>query len=232
MTKVGRRRTASVLLTGLLLVAGGCNRTVAALQVHRMAPLPRGEVRYVAVLPFETALAVDAVPSEPGQEVRAEAAATTVHRALTEAMLALPAWVVTDDIVVGEALRKLYGSIQPVGGEQAVEVGRLLGVDAVVLGIVRRFEGRIGATYAARRAALVDFTVDLVVFPAAEIAWHAEYVKRQKPLFDDLSNLFGFVRARGRWLRAREIAAMGARHVASEMHHALYGGAATPVPER
>lgn len=231
MTRVGRRPLASVLM-GMLVLAGACNRPSAAVRAERLAPLPRGEVRYVAVLPFESGPEVDDRLFEPGQEVRAESAATTLQRAVTEAMLALPAWEITDDMVVGEAMRKLYGTIRPVDTDEVAAVGRLLGVDAVVHGIVKRFEVRVGAEYAARRPALVDFAVDLVLFPAAETVWRAEYVERQQPLSDDLWNLFGFVRARGRWLRAGELATIGARHVVGQMHHVLYGGQATPVPKR
>jgi len=231
MTRVGRWRGAGVLAGMLLLLAGACNRAPVTVRAERLAPLPRGEVRYIAVLPFETASGVGAEAFESGQETRGEAPATTVHRAVTEEMLTLPGWEVTDDLVVGEAVRKLYGTIRPVGPDEVAAVGRLLGVDAVVHGIVRGFEVRVGAEYAASRPALVDFAVTLALFPAGETVWRAEFVERQQPLSDDLWNLFGFVRARGRWLRAGELAIIGARQVTGQMHHVLYGGAATPVPK-
>ncbi len=231
MTRVGRWRCTGGVVC-ILLLAAACNRTPVAVRAERLAPLPRGEVRYVAVLPFEAAPEVGADPFEPGQEVRGEAPATTIHRAVTDAMLVLPGWKVTDDLVVGEAIRKLFGTIRPVGPEEAAQVGRLLGVDGVLYGIVRRFETRVGAEYAAQRPALVDFEVALTLFPAGEAVWRAEFVEQQRPLSEDLSNLFGFVRARGRWLRAGELASIGAGQVVGEMHHALYGGAATPIPAR
>jgi hypothetical protein len=225
--------TRSGLAAGLSMFAAlACSTPPVPVTAQRLGPLPHGEIRYVAVLPFESAPGVGDAVVERGQEVRPEPPAVTVQRAMTDAMARLPGWRLTDDILVGEGLRKLFGEIRPVTEAEATDVGRLLGVDAVLHGVVRRFEPRIGSEYSAKRPALVDFAVRLVGFPAGTAVWEGEFAEQQQPLSDNLWNLFGFVRARGKWLRAGELAAVGARGMAGEMHHALYGGKATPIPPR
>jgi hypothetical protein len=228
-TTVGWRWAIGALVCASL-ASSACNRRPAKVSAQQLAPVGRTEIARIALMPFSAELGVGTRPLEVGQEPLPEPPAETVRRAMATAMGRLPTWQLTDELTSGEALRKLHGEVRAPSLEEAVAVGRLLGVDAVLRGHVRDYEERIGAEFAAKRAARVDFIVELVRLPAGDTVWRAEFAERQQALTDDLSNLFGFVRARGRWLRASELTGLGAAQVASGMHHDLYGGKATPVP--
>jgi hypothetical protein len=229
-TMEGRRTSIGLVVAAGCLAVGACGTRATHVTSQQMAPVGRDEIRRIALMPFTTDPAVAAAVSEPGQEPLPEPPADTVQRALAEAMARLPAWQLADDLVVGEALRKLQGEARAPGSAEAVAAGRLVGADAVLVGRVRAFEERVGAEFAAKRPARVDFLVELLRVPSGESLWRAEYAERQQALSDNLWNVLGFVRARGRWVRAGNLAAVGAVAVASDLHHALYGGRATPVP--
>ena len=54
--------------------------------------------------------------------------------------------------------------------------------------------------------------------------WQGEFDEQQQALSDNFWNLGGFLRAGAKWLRARELAALGAEQVAARLHDALFGG--------
>jgi hypothetical protein len=210
--------------------ASACHPAAVTIDARGLAPVAHGEIQRIAVVPFATGEQVHAGVHVEGQEPLPEPPAETVERAIRTALERLPTWQLADDLVVGEALRKLYGEVRPPTPDEAVAVGRLIGVDAVVGGTVIAFEERIGAEYAAKQPARVDFEVELIRMAAGTVVWEAEYAERQRALSDDLRNFFGFLRTRGRWVRASELAAIGAAQVAGRLHLALYGVAATPIP--
>jgi hypothetical protein len=128
-----------------------------------------------------------------------------------------------DELTVGEALRQLYGEVRPPTSSEAEAVGQLLHADAVLRGEVTVFEERIGTELAAKRPAHVAFAVELLRLPASVLVWQAEYAEQQQSLADNLWNLPGFVRAGGVWVRAGELARLGANQIVTRLHTALYG---------
>jgi hypothetical protein len=221
----------ATVVAGGVVVAGGCNPAPVTVASERLVPEPLGDITRIAVLPFTTAEGVGEALTEPGQPPFVEPPAVTVRRAVTDAMRRLPRWQVADELTVGEAFRRLYGAERPPTPEEARAVGTLLGVDAVLRGQVTTFEERVGADFAAKQPAWVIFGVELLRIPSGQVVWQAEYAERQQALTENLWNLFGFLRAGARWLRAAELAALGAEQVAARMYAGLYGAAATPARE-
>jgi hypothetical protein len=220
-------RGASGLIRGMTLtavaLASACNPAPKNVTVHRLQPLPPGSIRRIAVLPFtEAALAPS--PAVPGREPLAEPPGETITRAMTEAMGRLPQWQISDPLVVGEAFRRLYGEVRAPTPEEARAVGKLLAVDAVVRGQVTVFEDRIGTEISAGRPARVDFAVELIRIPSEDAVWQGEFDEQQQALSDNFWDIGGFLNAGGKWLRARELAALGAEQVAGRLHDALFGG--------
>jgi hypothetical protein len=178
-------------------------------------------------LPFTTAgLAPPAAP-EPGEEPLSEPPGDTVTRAVATAMRERPDWQIVDDLTVGEGLRRLYGEVRAPTASEAAAVAKVLQVDAVLRGDLRIFEERIGTELAAKRPAHVVFGVELLRGDGVAL-WQGQYAEQQQSLSENLWNLPGFVRAGGTWVRARELAELGAARIVDQLHTALYG----PPPRR
>jgi hypothetical protein len=219
----GRRAPAAMLAA--LVVLGACNPAPSNVTVRRLAAVAPGSVRRIAVLPF-TEAALARHPAVPGQEPLAEPPGETVTRAMTDALRRFDDWRITDPLVVGEAFRRLYGEIRAPTQDEARAVGALLAVDAVIRGQVTAFDERIGTEFAAEQPARVDFAAELIHMPTGDVVWQGEYAEQQQALSDNLWNLGGFLHAGGKWVRARELAALGAAQIASRLHDALVGGTA------
>lgn len=223
-------RRASRLMRGVALltlaVAGGCNPAPSNVTVRRLQALPPGAIRRVAVLPF-TEAALPPRKTVPGQEPLVEPPGETVTRAVTEALRRLPQWQITDPLVVGEAFRSLYGEVRAPTPEEARAVGRVLAVDAVVRGQVTAFDERVGTEIAADQPARVDFAIELIRLPAGDVVWQGEFDEQQQALSENFWNLGGFLHAGGKWVRARELAAIGADEIAGRLHDAVIGGVDT-----
>jgi hypothetical protein len=217
-----------VVVASAWVALAGCNPLPVTVASRPLLPIARGEIRRIAVLPFTTTGLVTDRAGEPGAEPLAEPPGDTVTRAVATAMRAQGDWQIVDDLTVGEAFRKLYGEVRAPTEREAVAVGQLLRVDAVVRGEVKVFEERIGTELAAKRPAHVIFAAELLR-PADGVGlWQAEYAEQQQSLSENLWNLPGFVRAGGTWVRASELTEIGAAQVAVEMHDALYG----PSPKK
>jgi hypothetical protein len=201
------------------LLAAGCSSMQGSVAARPLTPIGKGEIRSIAVLPFTTAgLARDdsgePLPEPPGD---------TVTHAVSAAMHTHGDWQLTDELTVGEAMRRSYGEVRAPTPAEAQNVGKLLQVDAVLRGDVRVFDERIGTELAAKRPAHVIFGVELVRVSDGQPVWQAQYAEQQQALSENLWNLPGFVRAGGTWVRAGELAQIGADRVVTSLHSALYG---------
>lgn len=215
-----------------LTLAAACHPAPVNVAARRMIDIPEGSIRRIAVLPFTEGETVRLATQVAGQEPLPEPPGDTVTRATIEAVRQYPDWQITDQLVVHEAFRRLYGEVRAPTPEEARAVGRLLGVDAVVRGQVTEFEERIGTEIAAQQPAKVVFAVELIRVPAGEVVWQAEYAERQQALTDNLFNVSSFFRAGAKWVRASELAAFGAEQVAAQLHAVLFGGPDTPSRRR
>ncbi len=158
-----------------------------------------------------------------GEEPLAEPPAETVTRAVDDELRKSPDWQITDALVTGEAFRRLYGEVRAPTRVEAEAVGKLLAVDAVLSGQVTEFQERVGAELGAQKPARVGFVVELIRIPSGESVWQAVYAETQQALTENLFNISGFFKAGGRWVRAGELAGIGAQKVSAEMHTALFG---------
>jgi hypothetical protein len=221
----GAGRGAPLMALVTLVVLGACNPAPTTVTVRRLAAVAPGSIRRIAVLPF-TEAALERHSPVPGQEPLTEPPGETVTRAMTEALQRLGDWHITDPLVVGEAFRRLYGEVRAPTQEEARAVGALLAVDAIVRGQVTAFDERIGTEFAAEQPARVDFAIELIRMPTGDVVWQGEYSEQQQALTDNLWNLGGFLHEGGKWVRARELAAIGAAQIAARLHEALIGGVA------
>ncbi len=94
------------------------------------------------------------------------------------------------------------------------EIGRRLGVDAVLYGKVFRYRERKGTGFSVVEPASVAFALILVRTSDARVIWRGWFDETQKPLSENILalKLYGKIR----WLTARELAERGLEKVLSE----------------
>jgi hypothetical protein len=87
-----------------------------------------------------------------------------------------------------------------------VKLGQEVGADAVVAGGIYRFEERVGARHSIESPASVAFEVCLISTVDGSILWSESYTETQISLSENLFELGAFIRRKGRWVTAEEMA--------------------------
>lgn len=90
-----------------------------------------------------------------------------------------------------------------------VEIGKRLEAEAVLTGMIFRWQDREGKEYGVNRAASVAFDLQLISTADGSVIWRDKFDKTQKSLSEDLFDLGTFLKARGRWMSARDLADSG-----------------------
>ncbi len=90
-----------------------------------------------------------------------------------------------------------------------VRIGRDLSAEGVLGGHVYRWREREGTDYAASRPASVAFDLYLMSSGDGVVLWKAKFDKTQISLSENLFDIQTFLKAKGRWVTAGELAEMG-----------------------
>jgi hypothetical protein len=89
------------------------------------------------------------------------------------------------------------------------KIGRSLSADAFMAGYVYRWRERKGAEYGVEVPASVAFDLYLVRVADKTVLWRERFDKTQQSLVENLLDFHTFVKARGRWMSAYELAELG-----------------------
>jgi hypothetical protein len=92
-------------------------------------------------------------------------------------------------------------------------MGKELRADAIVVGYVYRYMERKGTAYAAEKPASVAFELQLIDVKEGSRSWKATFDKTQQSLMENLFNFKFFVKEKGRWVTARELAEEGVEQI-------------------
>lgn len=90
-----------------------------------------------------------------------------------------------------------------------VRIGQVLSAQGVLGGHVYRWREREGTDYAASRPASVAFDLYLMSAGDGAVLWKARFDKTQISLSENLFDLQTFLKAKGRWMTAGELADLG-----------------------
>jgi hypothetical protein len=120
-------------------------------------------------------------------------------------------WTVMPQTDVEDALQQFPPSTPADLDQNALALGRKLNVDGVLYGSVHQYRERVGYDYAAQTPAAVAFTLNFVDEKSGQIVWTANFAKEQKALTENVLDLPTFISNSGRWVRAHDLAAQGAR---------------------
>ena len=122
---------------------------------------------------------------------------------------------------VDAALQKMPPTTFANLDENALKLGHDVSADGVLYGTVERYKERVGADYAAASPASVSFSLKFVDLKSKQVVWTAKFAKSQAALSQNLFDLANFVQRSGRWVRAHEIAAEGAKEAVADLHGEL-----------
>lgn len=161
------------------------------------------KINRIAIVPFTT----DRMHSNGVSETAAEGAATLTR--LMEKKLDRFYYLITREKVAAVLSETKSLSVQQI----ATILGRKLEVDAVLTGLVNRYQLRKGNNYSVSQPASVAFEIYLLDSKKGKTIWSASFDKTQKSLSEDLSNIFSFIQGEWRWLTAEELMELGVNQI-------------------
>lgn len=91
---------------------------------------------------------------------------------------------------------------------KVTEAGRKLGADVVLVGYLYRFKERIGTNYAVDSPASVAFDINMISTHNGELLWSADFDETQQSLSENLFLIGTFIKRRGIWVTAEQMATM------------------------
>jgi hypothetical protein len=90
-----------------------------------------------------------------------------------------------------------------------IHLGKTLDMDFIFIGILFRFEERIGSHIGAEKPASVGFDVHLIRLKDEKMVWTGKLDETQRPLSENLLKIGSFVRRKASWLTAEELSSVG-----------------------
>jgi hypothetical protein len=118
--------------------------------------------------------------------------------------------------------RGVYSSLISSDAEHAQfemfqKIGQAFSADALLIGYLYRWRERIGSEHGVDVPASVAFDLSLIKPEDGAILWREKFDKTQKSLSENLLEWNTFVRGRGRWMTAEELAVLGLEDMVSRM---------------
>ena len=91
----------------------------------------------------------------------------------------------------------------------AIQLGKELDADFIIVGYLFRFEERIGSRIGVDRPASVGFDVHLLRVKDGKRVWDGKFNETQQALSENLLKMRSFVRRKASWLTAEELSSVG-----------------------
>jgi hypothetical protein len=125
-------------------------------------------------------------------------------------MDALDRFIITPDERAEEALTPMMKTqFEEKPFPTAVQIGKELDVDFIMVAYLFRFEQRIGSRIGAEKPASVGFDVHLIRLRDEKVVWIGKFDETQRPLSENLLNIGSFFRRKASWLTAEELSSVG-----------------------
>lgn len=210
-------KAASVFAWLLLLMTMGCQSasgvSTSLLRDRDIA------FKRLAVMPFQQAspeivATYAARGSLPASVLKTDNDPRSPERYLQDLFLEAMAKQARFDLVSPDRVGGAYegvstGALKTTLPEALREAGTELGADGVVVGYLYRWRERRGYDYSVEKPASVFFEIQLFRTGDGTLVWKGIFDKTQKSLMENVLGASYFVKDRGRWLTARELAAEG-----------------------
>ena len=108
------------------------------------------------------------------------------------------------------AFASIVSSDQEISDREVfVRIGQSFSADAVIVGYIYRWREREGTNYSVSRPASVAFDLYLIEPEEGIILWGDKFDKTQKSLSENILDVGTFLKGKGRWMTADELAELG-----------------------
>lgn len=205
-----------------LVLAGACAAGKGPVAKTEEAPVPRR----IALAPFIDMARTYGV----GQGVRSPLTgkmfvtgevATEVADLLTadtETLLHERGFEVVSPESVGSVMETLGARSDGSAGERglAMAAARQVEAEAILVGYLYRVHGRQGGRFAVRQPASVAFGLYLIDARRGSTLWSGEFDETQRSLAENLFAVGDFIRRRGEWVSAGQLAADSLRQILAD----------------
>jgi PBP1b-binding outer membrane lipoprotein LpoB len=94
-----------------------------------------------------------------------------------------------------------------------MKTGQALNADGVLAGYVYQFKDRDGSDYSVNQPASVTFHLDMIQVKGGQVVWSGHFNETQRSLSEDLFQLGNFIRRKGRWISAEDLAVYGLEQI-------------------
>lgn len=126
-----------------------------------------------------------------------------------------------DKVVPRARVREYYGALHKEASdtprEIAVRLGQSLGVDHVMVGLVWRYQERVGSALAASDPASVAFSLFMVDVASQKLVWQGSFDKTQTSLSENLLDTPMFLKKGMKWLTAEELSSYGIEKILQKL---------------
>jgi len=205
-----------VILSTLMLGAVSCHKGA---HVSRTEALP-SKFDTLLVIPFKDMMNIygeNVTVRSPlsGKTFTTGYVAEGAAAFLTEELIALlkrrnDVRLISPDLIQGVWAQLLLESQKEMPElKMIVETGLDLKADAVLVGYIFRFKDRKGTQYSVDLPASVAFDVELISVADRTIIWSRRFNETQQALTEDLFQFGKFLKRKGRWITARDMAVTG-----------------------
>jgi len=124
--------------------------------------------------------------------------------------------ILPQEVVVGATTKITPYHSEATPKSIAIEIGKSIGADFVIVGSVWRYRNRVTARGSSDQPTSVAFVVYLLDVPTGTTIWKSSFIKSQTALTDDISNLALVLKGGVKWLTADELAQYGVDEVLKE----------------
>ena len=94
-----------------------------------------------------------------------------------------------------------------------IKTGQALHADAVLAGYVYQFRDREGTDFSVALPASVAFHIDMIQMQEGRVVWSGHFNETQRSLSEDLFQLGVFIKRKGRWISAEDLAVYGLEQI-------------------
>jgi peptidoglycan-synthase activator LpoB len=101
--------------------------------------------------------------------------------------------------------------------DTALKVGKGLGADAILIGNIFVYREREGTELSVVSPASVAFDVQLLNTADGGIIWETYFTETQKPLLENVGEVGKFIKRKGKWVTADELAKEGVEEIADKL---------------
>jgi hypothetical protein len=95
----------------------------------------------------------------------------------------------------------------------AMKAGESLKAEGAIIGNVYRFKQRVGTRYAIESPASVAFEIHLIDVATGRLIWGGDFDETQRALSENLLQLGSFLRRKGQWITAEDMALAGLQEI-------------------